>query len=72
LTARAARGSLTVEVANTGKLSNRASDPDANSTGIGLQNVRKRLAQLFPERSRFSVFEEDGWIRAVIEINPED
>jgi two-component system, LytTR family, sensor kinase len=71
LTARAARGSLTVEVANTGKLSNRSPDHNSNSTGIGLQNVRKRLAQLFPERSRFSVYEEDGWIRAVIEIHPE-
>lgn len=71
LTARAAGGSLTVEVANTGHLSNRPPDSNANNTGIGLQNVRKRLAQLFPRRSRFRVFEDDGWIRAVIEINPE-
>jgi two-component system, LytTR family, sensor kinase len=71
LTARAGKGSLIVEVANTGRLSNRSIDKHSNSTGIGLKNVRKRLEQLFPERSKFSVFEDDGWIRAVIEINPE-
>lgn len=71
LKARAAGGSLYVEVANTGRLSNAAADKHSNNTGIGLQNVRKRLAQLFPERSRFRVFEDNGWIRAVIEIDPE-
>jgi hypothetical protein len=68
LTARANHGSLIVEVANTGRMSNDSTEKNANNTGIGLTNVRKRLAQLFPERSRFNVFEADGWIHAVIEI----
>jgi two-component system, LytTR family, sensor kinase len=71
LKARASNGSLYVEVANTGQLANQAADKNANNTGIGLKNVQKRLAQLFPERSRFRVFEDGGWIRAVIEIYPE-
>jgi two-component system LytT family sensor kinase len=72
LKARANNGSLYVEVANTGHLSDSEPDKNANSTKIGLKNVQKRLAQLYPERSRFRVFEDNGWIRAVIEINSED
>jgi two-component system, LytTR family, sensor kinase len=56
---------LTVEVANTGQwqMNGRGA-----SLGIGLRNVRERLAQLFPERSCFDISAEQGWVRAVIEI----
>jgi len=40
-----------------------------SSTGIGLKNVRQRLAKLYPNNSRFTLLEDNGWIRAVIEIN---
>ena len=66
LTARARDGGLYVEVANNGRLG--TTDGSANSTGIGLRNVRERLAKLYPGKSRFSLREEEGWIRAVIEI----
>lgn len=64
ISAQRRNGNLRVEVANTGKLLN-----STNGTGIGLRNVRERLAQLFPEQSSFRLTEKDGWIRAVIEIN---
>ncbi len=54
---------LRLEVANTGKM-----QESINGTGIGLKNVRERLAQLFPDRHSFQLTETDGWIRAVIEI----
>ncbi|HXG67690.1 MAG TPA: histidine kinase [Blastocatellia bacterium] len=71
LTARARNGSLVVEVANTGRwLPHPAqTEANANGTGTGLENVRQRLAQLFPGRSRLNIHEDDGWVRAVIEIN---
>jgi two-component sensor histidine kinase len=68
LTAVAKNGSLILEVANTGRL--RESLIEAGGTGTGLKNVRQRLAQLFAGRSRFEIFEDQGWIRARIEIAP--
>ncbi|HZS10524.1 MAG TPA: histidine kinase [Blastocatellia bacterium] len=71
ITARAQNGSLSVEVANTGcwHLAPAHAESDPDHTGIGLSNVRQRLSQLFPGRSRFHLSEDDGWIRAVIEIS---
>jgi sensor histidine kinase YesM len=67
--AQARDGGLAVEVANTGKWSKPGSD--GNGTGIGLRNVRQRLEQLFAERSNLNIREDNGWIRATIEIKPE-
>lgn len=58
-------GALTVEVANSGQWQ---VNGNGASLGIGLRNVRERLTQLFPERSRFEIRAEQGWVRAVIEI----
>jgi len=57
--------SLQLEVANTGNL---RSETNPNGNGIGLKNVRERLEKLFPGRSRFELFEQDGWVRARIVI----
>jgi hypothetical protein len=43
-------------------------DPVQNGLGVGLENVRQRLARLYPGRHRFQVGQEDGWVRARIEI----
>lgn len=66
-------GSLQVEVANTGRwieASAAAGDGDnqSNGTGIGLRNIRRRLEQHFPGQHSFNIREQDGWIRARIEI----
>jgi two-component system LytT family sensor kinase len=73
LTASAENGSLRIEVRNTGKWVDKDSKDApaslANGTGVGLQNVRERLAQAFPEQHRFDLFERDGWVHAVVEID---
>ena len=71
ITARARPQGLSVEVANTGQLNTAAAAKKTNGagTGIGLQNVRERLAKLYPGKSRFQLREENGWIRALIEID---
>jgi hypothetical protein len=73
---------LRVEVWNTGSLLARAGDarravgdlgladalPNATGTGIGVRNVRERLARLFPGRHRFELTDERGWVRALVEL----
>jgi len=72
---------LRVEVWNTGSLG-RGASPDARpelgltesspngsgGTGIGVRNVRERLARLFPGRHRFELTDERGWVRALVEM----
>ena len=58
---------LVIEVANTGRLRPPAT---TNGTGVGLNNIRARLAHHFSQRSRFELREDGDWIRAIIEISP--
>ena len=62
LDARVTGDALRVEVWNTGSLVSRA------RTGIGVRNVRERLARLFPGHHRFELTDEDGWVRALVEL----
>jgi hypothetical protein len=39
------------------------------STGTGLENVRARLRNAFPDNYRFETFEKDGNVNVVLEIN---
>ena len=83
LEASVAGGVLRVEVWNTGSLATRGHDaphrggdlgitdvaPNGNgSAGIGVRNVRERLVRLFPGRHRFDLTDENGWVRAVVEL----
>lgn len=63
--ARLENAGLLLEVANTGSLENGS---QSHGTGIGLKNVRERLEKIFPQKSDFRITEEDGWVRARIEI----
>lgn len=65
MAARADNGSLHVEVLNTGRWSEQS---NGKGTGTGLDNVRKRLEQIYPGRHRFRVFELEGWVHAELEI----
>jgi hypothetical protein len=66
---------LHIEIANTGTL---APEPEADDlpvradapdgAGIGLENVRERLARLYPDAHRFEVAQHGDWVRSVIEI----
>jgi LytS/YehU family sensor histidine kinase len=83
LDATVANGVLRVEVWNTGSLVARAvadarrtgelgfADDAPNGTagtGIGVRNVRERLARLFPGKHRFELTDERGWVRALVEL----
>ena len=68
LSARVDNGSLRVEVANTGRLKSSDNDLRSYGAGIGLQNINQRLERLFPGQSLFDIREENGWVRAIIEI----
>lgn len=65
ISAKIIEDKLFLEVANSGKLSEKF---DSNGTKIGLKNVRERLEKLFPEKSSFAIFQNNGFVRAQIEI----
>jgi signal transduction histidine kinase len=56
---------LVLEVINTGKLQNGLSP---NGNGIGLKNVRQRLNKLFGANGKFELNQENGFVKARIEI----
>ena len=61
-------GSLIVEVANSGTW---VEEEDARKFGgIGLGNVRKRMALLYPDRHRIEMNAKNGWVTIQIEITP--
>jgi sensor histidine kinase YesM len=58
---------LEIEVANTGEwLGERDSGRDGN--GIGLLNLRQRLALLYPDASSLRLESRDGWVFARVEL----
>jgi two-component system LytT family sensor kinase len=69
--AQSQNGTLRLAVVNSGRLMTkpRTGVPTSKGAGIGLDNVRQRLAQTFPTRHHFTVFERDGRVHAELEIN---
>jgi hypothetical protein len=57
-----AGGGLAIEVANTGTWD--PSTPRAHSTGIGLENLRRRLARYYPGAHTFTIGPEDDFVVA--------
>lgn len=66
LTATLTDDRLRIAVANTGHL--RTDAPTDESTDTGLTNVQARLQAQYPDAHRFALTEDDGWVRACIEI----
>jgi LytS/YehU family sensor histidine kinase len=64
--AAATPATLTLTVRNTGRL---LAPRDAGERdGVGLANVRRRLALAFPQRHSFDLLEQGGCVRATITI----
>jgi len=62
-------GNLKVEVCNSGKWIEPSEDNSSKSgTGTGLENVRRRLENAFPDRHRFEIFEADQGVHVRLEI----
>ena len=79
LGARTQGGQLVLEVWNSGSLRSQSTRGHAGAlvasegdrvagTGIGLSNVRSRLAALLPGRHRFTLAEADGGVLARIDL----
>lgn len=66
ITAKAFDGSVQIEVADTGPGFRLENIP----TGHGVDNVRSRLAHLFPETSRLAVSCQNGKSRVLISVPP--
>lgn len=65
ISARMDANKLLLEITNTGNLQNGSSQ---NGNGIGLKNVRERLEKLFAENGKFELLQENGFVKARIEI----
>jgi two-component system, LytTR family, sensor kinase len=67
---RAENGALLVEIANTGKwfIAQNGFSRNGSSTRIGLENVRKRLEQSFPNCHNFEIRERDERVFACLRI----
>lgn len=71
LTANRENKVLCVTVSNTGswvRATNNRQQIYARGAGVGLENVRQRLATKFPNKHVFDVYEADGWVHAAIKI----
>ena len=67
LSAESQGGALTIEVRNTGTL---ASKP-AESSGVGLEILQRRLDLHYPDRHCLSLSEADGMVCAKLELEGE-
>jgi hypothetical protein len=69
--AAAVNGQLRIVIANTGTWLNSGSEAERrlNGTGTGLENVRARLENAYPDRYHFETDERDGWVQAILEIH---
>lgn len=65
LTAQTKGKGIYIEVANSGRLNDGSSH---DGTGIGLKNVRERLARLYGDKGKVSLVEDGNFVKASIEI----
>jgi LytS/YehU family sensor histidine kinase len=59
-----------VMVANTGRWIPAADDGGrtASGTGTGLDNIRQRLANAYPDRHRFGISTDGDWVKVCLDI----
>lgn len=61
-----AYGILRIEVSNTGQWREPAANPKGG--GVGMGNLRTRLALLYPGKHEFQIHAEDGWVTIQVDI----
>jgi len=64
-----AAGALSIEVGNTGAWIESTDSPSVPSLGIGLENLRQRLARYYPGRHEFTTVATDGWVVARLNLS---
>ena len=71
LIARREAGSIFIEVANTGEwVEPAAATRRLPSLGIGLDNVRQRLARCYPQGHDLGLSHADGWVAVSLRLAP--
>jgi hypothetical protein len=65
---RAADGALVLEVANTGEWVEPAGKKTVSSLGIGLDNLRERLARHYPRSHKLDIAHAGGWVTVTLRI----
>jgi len=60
------KSALLIEVCNTGHWI--TPDPNRESGGIGLENIRKRLEWLYPGQHTLEIVREEGWVVVKLRI----
>jgi LytS/YehU family sensor histidine kinase len=61
---------LFIEISNSGKwYSANGKNPQNNGMQVGIENVKKRLRQVFPDRHLFQTFERDNKVYVSLEID---
>jgi LytS/YehU family sensor histidine kinase len=74
LSAQVSNGTLKLEVSNTGKWIDPSSQSleKSEGTGTGLENVRLRLQNAFPDSHQLDIVEEKGQVRIILQIGKEE
>ncbi|MEY2881604.1 MAG: hypothetical protein RLZZ15_3984 [Verrucomicrobiota bacterium] len=67
-TRREADGALLLAVANTGTWIEPAEKKHVSSLGLGLENLRERLARYYPRTHRLDVAHADGWVTVSLRL----
>lgn len=68
--AEKAGNKLFIEISNSGKwYSSNGANPQSSGMQVGIENVKKRLAQVFPDRHLFQTFERDNKVYVRLEID---
>jgi LytS/YehU family sensor histidine kinase len=62
---------LIICVANSGRWLKHTKDDKLQGTNTGLSNIKSRLEYSFPNNHKFNIKEEDGFVKAIIEIYKE-
>lgn len=68
---RGADGGVLIEVANSGAwIAPDTTERTVPSLGIGLENLRQRLARYFPGKHEFTTEPADGWVVVRLRLHP--
>jgi hypothetical protein len=70
LATREPDGALRLEVANTGEWIEPTEKKKVSSLGIGLDNLRERLARYYPRSHQLVHSQAGGWVTVVLRIRP--
>ncbi len=66
--ARDDEGALVLTVANTGEWIEPTARKTVSTLGIGLENLRERLARHYPRSHRLAVTHADGWVTVTLRL----